>query len=98
MEFNFNKVKKENLHLVLADGSSLTLRPPRYGSLKKFVRLGADVDEQQALELVAEILSENIEKKKITVQDVDELFDLSDLSTFIELYMKYLDQITNQKN
>lgn len=98
MEFNFKKVKKEPLRMVLPDGTALTLLPPKYKQLKKISAMEGSLNDEQAIALVADLLSDNLEKIQISAKQITEQIDISDLSAFVETYMKYLQKITSQKN
>lgn len=97
MEFNFKNIKKEFLRVTLPNGDKLTFGPPKWGIFKKFQKLDIKSDAD-AFRVLAEIVSTNMEGKKITEAEAAEMFDLADMYEFMTAYMEFLDKSINQKN
>ena len=103
---DFSKVEKKYLDVKLRDGTTLYLGVPKKKLVSRLTQLKSNLektDEPEMLydeitETVSEILSTNREDKTFTVQTVDKIFDLEDMSLLVTEYAKFAESITNNPN
>lgn len=103
---DFSKIEKKYLDVKLRDGSTLYLGVPKKKLVSRFTKLKSNLEKTDAPEMlydeitetVAEILSSNRENKTFTVQTVDEMFDLEDMSLLVTEYAKFAESITKNPN
>lgn len=74
---------------------SLSVEPPKLKLLKALEKLdNEDVGIDELAEITAKLISKNKEKKKVSVDFVEEFLDLDEI---MELLSGYFDWITNKK-
>lgn len=97
MELNFKKLKKEFMRITLPDDRTLTVKPPKYSTVREFSNLDLS-SEDDAFKGAAIILNLNMEGVKFTEAECYELFDVTDLVTLMTEFSNYITKITKQKN
>ena len=105
---NFNKIKKQYMRVTLpdVDETVLMIGTPTKRILDEFVVLQTSVkngvSNDDALDrmyaLCAEIMSFNKSGIKITKEFLEGLFDLEDITVFVQGYTEFIGEVTNQKN
>lgn len=105
---NFNKIKKQYMTVTLPDEGEtvLMIGTPTKRILDEFVVLQTSVNNgvsnDDALDrmfgLCAEIMSFNKGGIKITKEHLENIFDLEDITVFIQAYTEFITEVTNQKN
>lgn len=110
MELNFNKVQKHYLKITLFNETTpILVGTPNKRLLDKLLAMDTVIDNsgeselntEQVTELYnicAEVLSINKTNKKITGEQLEEMFDIEDLFLFFNKYMEFIDSIATLKN
>lgn len=102
MEFNIKNLDIEKFKINFNDGKSLTLNPPKLNVLRKALNI-KDLGEteegiDELINIVALILSNNREKKKVTSEFVEENFDIGELILFMGNFVKWVSGIKQNPN
>lgn len=103
--FDFNKIPRKTINVTLPDGTLLIIRMPQkrvWEKFKDFQKMDQDSTDVDlffdALDgIIAEILSENKQGKKITKAYVAESEEL-DFEAKMAFLDDYMDFVTNTKN
>lgn len=95
----------------LPNGLELNVQPPRMKVLKKILKLSKDIQKIEAvdgeiggasLEALTEALSislsVNKQKRKITVDDINDMMDLVQMMELFTAYFNWVGEINNSKN
>lgn len=103
--FSFKKTKKSIMTVEMPDDSKLLLTAAGKGLLDKFMNIQNKMDAQDPgetlndlYEIMADLLSHNLNKKQITKEELEGWMDYEDLFMFIQDYTAFIQEITNQKN
>lgn len=107
--FDLRELNIKDFGITLEDGLKLTLNPPKMKVLRKLMasakKLTAGDDQEVSddeldtiMEVVAMMLNSNQEGKKISVEYVEENFDISQLISFVQHYMEWITTIYQSKN
>ena len=104
--FDFGKVKRSFYTTKLYDGTTLVVEMPKKRTFEKMQEVAeADKDDSnidaynKLLELMAEILSNNRNKKKITAEYLEDAgYTIEDIVTYIENYTEFVNTITKNPN
>lgn len=108
---NYNNVRKQYLTVTLADENNtvLMIGTPTKAVMNNLLTLAEtfkDVKEDDVspeimdslYEACAKIMSANKGGIKISVKDLEELFDFEDIFLFYTTYMDFVSEITSSKN
>ena len=79
------------------NGTQLEVEPPKVKTLKKLVAVQKSNDYNSYIEVMAEILSKNRQKIKITVEMLDST-DFDVLNTLTVEYFAWLSEVKNHPN
>lgn len=104
--FDFGKVKRSFYTTKLRDGTTLVVEMPKKKTFEKMQEVSeTDKDDSnidaynKLLELMAEILSNNRNKKKITAEYLEEEgYTIEDIVTYIDNYTEFVNTITKNPN
>lgn len=105
---DFTKTKKRYLNVKLIDGTTILVRMPTKKVFDILINLQDNLqalkleDKEQVAfvyDLVAEILSNNLENKKIESNYIAEILDIEDIQTLFMAYVQFVTgQIVNDPN
>lgn len=103
---NFNTIKKTRFPVVLNDENQtkLLINPPtksqmdRLEAIYKEISDGTSGEIEGSYELVAEVLSRNIQNYEITTEMLYDILDVEDVNVFCEYFKEFCDEIAEQKN
>lgn len=102
MDFNIKNLNIEKFKINFEDGKSLTLNPPKLSVLRKAtgIRDLGETEEgiDELINIVALILNNNKEKKKITPAFVEDNFDIGELILFMKKYTEWISGIKQNPN
>lgn len=105
---DFRTVKKQFLTLTFNDGNVVLIRSPKLINIenlmelsKRFSKANEDIqhgdtdseDVRIVYQMCADIISNNMQKEKITVDYLAEQFDVEDLTIFFDQYMGFVSEI-----
>lgn len=112
-ELNFATAKKKFLTITFIDGEKILVRVPTKRIMDELVNMksafeelesqeGEEKNDSAALdeiyEITADIMSNNIKKKKIEVDYLSEVLDIEDLMIFFNTYMDFVNELKTVKN
>ncbi|MCX4377359.1 MAG: hypothetical protein OSJ61_14445 [Lachnospiraceae bacterium] len=108
-ELNFSTSKKNFLPVVFDDNNKILVKTPTKGIVEKLTSMSdilsdlqSNADNIEALEtlyeVAAEIMSNNVAKKEITSEYLEDMLDMQDIIVFFDEYSKMLNSITKSKN
>ena len=101
---DFNTRKKEYLTVKLhnAKKTVLMIGTPTKAVLDEFKSLeindSDDTDLTEIYRVCAKVMSFNKGGIKVTAKELEDLFDLDDLTAFFNAYSAYINGVTNAKN
>jgi hypothetical protein len=105
---DFTKLKKQHLTVTLADekNTKLLITTPTKKVLDEFLTmkdsLTGDTAGEEAINelyaICAKLMSQNKNRKKITTEMVEDLFDFEDLVIFITAYSEFISEVASSKN
>lgn len=106
LSFDFNKIKRTFFNVTLKDGKKLIVKMPMKKTFEKMTVIkDIDVDEMDPGDVIdtigslcAEILSNNMNKKKITTEYVVENYDIEEMKAFIEGYYEFVGGVKSDPN
>ena len=106
LSFDFNKIKRTFFNVTLKDGKKLIVKMPMKKTFEKMTVIkDIDVDEMDPGDVIdtigslcAEILSNNMNSKKITTEYVVENYDIEEMKAFIEGYYEYVGGVKSDPN
>ena len=90
----------------LKNGLFLELEPPKLKVLKKISSLSKSISAKELTdkditilaEAIALSLSKNKQNKTISIDTVENMFDIDEMYDFLSNYFKWVGEIQNQKN
>ena len=92
----------EEFKINFEDGKSLTLNPPKLKVLRKAMSVSKAVESEEDIDKVAEvvamILGNNKEKRKITTKFVEDNFDVRQLLLVMEKFVQWVGGIKQNPN
>lgn len=96
--FSF-KEKKRYLPVELPDGTKITLPGPKKKTMDALSNLEGSAESfNEIYAVVSEVLSTNLEGRSFTVEDVDNLLDVTDIFDFVQAYTAFVQGGTAGKN
>ena len=102
---DFTKVKKSKLPIKLPNGETLILTMPQKKTFEKMAAMedgaadnGSEVAVDEMYQVATEILSNNLQKKRFTVDEVGEMFDIEDLTMIYTEYSKFASGVKTDPN
>lgn len=108
-ELNFRSSKKSYLPVVFEDNTKILVKTPTKGLVERLTTLSESIEEIESsanssealgavFALASEVMSNNVGKKEITSEYLEEMLDLQDIMTFFDEYAKLIDGINEIKN
>lgn len=108
-ELNFRSSRKSYLPVTFEDNNKIMVKTPTKGLMEKlttlsesFGSLEEDMANTEAIdavyELAAEVMSNNVGKKEITSEYLEDMLDLQDILTFFDEYSKLINSLNEVKN
>ncbi len=103
---DFTKMKKKFMTVKLDEETTLYITTPRKKDLKNMfaangMLTGGEIsndDVDLIYDMVAELMSNNKNKKRITADYIAEIFGWDDIVVFLQEYMKFVTGAIAQKN
>ncbi len=104
--FDFGKLKRSFYNTKLYDGTTLIVEMPKKRTFEKMQEVAETNKDDNSieaynklLELMAEILSNNRNKKKITVEYLEEAgYTIEDIVAYISNYTDFVNSIAKNPN
>lgn len=104
--FDFGKLKRSFYNTKLYDGTTLIVEMPKKRTFEKMQEVAETNKDDNSieaynklLELMAEILSNNRNKKKITVEYLEKVgYTIEDIVTYISNYTDFVNSIAKNPN
>lgn len=104
--FDFGKVKRSFYNTKLKDGTILLVNMPMKKTFEKITKIEELQEDDDAilvydtmLDLMAEILSNNKQKRQITTEYLEkEKYDIEEITAYIGDYAKFVETIKNNPN
>ncbi len=108
-ELNFRSFKKNYLPVVFEDNTKILVKTPTKGLVERLATLSESLGELEhsanssealgtVFELASQVMSNNVGKKEITSDYLEEMLDLQDILMFFDEYTKLIDGINEIKN
>ena len=95
---DFSKEEKLHLDLKLKDGRLLCVYPPTLDMIGEFRKMDFEnPDFEMARKVIAQILSNNMQKAKVMPSQIGEL-NMNEFSALIQAISDFVIEIQNQKN
>lgn len=106
VNFDFNKVKRSFMTVTLKDNRRLIVKMPMKKTFEKLTALQEIDTESMTAEdamdtlggLCAEILSHNMTREKVTVQEITDNYDTEEMEALIDAYMQFAGDVKNNPN
>lgn len=106
VNFDFNKVKRSFMTATLKDNRRLVVKMPMKKTFEKLTALQEIDTESMTAEdamdtmggLCAEILSNNMTRERVTVQEITENYDIEEMEALIDAYMEFAGGVKNDPN
>lgn len=106
LSFDFNKIKRTFFNVTLKDGKKLIVKMPMKKTFEKMTVIkDIDVNEMDPGDVIdtigslcAEILSNNMNTKKVTTEYVVENYDIEEMKAFIEGYYEFVGGVKSDPN
>ena len=106
VNFDFNKVKRSFMTVTLKDNRRLVVKMPMKKTFEKLTALQEIDTESMTAEdamdtmggLCAEILSNNMTRERVTVQEITENYDIEEMEALIDAYMEFAGGVKNDPN
>ena len=101
---DYTKFKKKFDPITMPDGTVLHLLMPKKKTVGRMTALGKlgenkEVDElDEMYSVAAEILSNNMQKKHFTADEVENMLDAEELGALFEEYAKFVSEIKSDPN
>lgn len=99
---NFQNVKKQTFKITLPGKKvrTLVINPPTKKLLNEITNYSVSGDNafDGLYELTRKILNTNLNGIKISAEQLEEMFDIADISQIFNGYQQFLKSILNQKN
>ena len=101
--FDFGKIKKSFFTTRLRDGRVLAVNMPKKRVLEMIIGTGESEEnetefDKQVFELMAEVLSNNKNGKRITAEEVKNNFDLEDIVEYLKGYVDFVSTLNVNPN
>ncbi len=106
VNFDFNKVKRSFMTATLKDNRRIVVKMPMKKTFEKLTALQEIDTESMTAEdamdtmggLCAEILSNNMTRERVTVQEITENYDIEEMEALIDAYMEFAGGVKNDPN
>ncbi len=106
VNFDFNKVKRSFMKVTLKDNRRLVVKMPMKKTFEKLTALQEIDTESMTAEdamdtlggLCAEILSHNMTRENVTVQEITDNYDTEEMEALINAYMEFAGGVKNDPN
>lgn len=106
MSFDFNNIQRSFFNIALKDGRRLVVKMPMKKTFQKIAGMRKEDTENMTPEdamdtlggLCAEVLSNNMNKEKITTNYMVENYDLEEMNEFLKHFMSFCNQAKNDPN
>lgn len=103
---DFTKIKKKFMTVKIDEETTLYITSPRKKDLENMfaiqsILVGGEVSNEDVnliYDTVADLLSNNKNKTKITADYISEIFGLDDIVVFLQAYMEFVTGAISQKN
>lgn len=103
--FDMTTLRIRYFQLKLRNGLRLDVEPPQIKSIKKIMKLSKvdteNINEEDfngLAEGLAIALSKNKQKKKITVDFIEENFNIEEVQELLTRYFDWVDKVKTEKN
>lgn len=105
--FNFGKMKRSFFYITLKDGKGLVVNMPKKSTFEEMQKIGelneSELEDKDVYEtllgLMAEILSNNKNKEKVTVSYLEKSdYDVEEIIEFINAYSEFVNSIKANPN
>ena len=106
MSFDFNKIQRSFFKTTLKDGKELIVKMPMKKTFEKIVMAQEmDTEEMSVADamdtlgaICAEVLSNNLNKEKVTTKYMTDNYDTEEMGEFIKGFMKFVQGAKNDPN
>jgi hypothetical protein len=106
MTFDFNKIPRSFLTVVLKDKSKLLVKMPKKSTFEKMTALpkidDTSMDPDAAFDtlatICAEILSNNMQQKQVSPEYMAAEYDIEEMQAFTERFMQFCDGLKSDPN
>lgn len=102
---DYTKIEKKKFPVKLRDGKMIILTMPQKKTFEKMANMedgaaqsGGEIAVNEMYEVATEILNNNLQKRRFTVDEVGELFDIEDLTTLYKGYSEFASGVKNDPN
>lgn len=104
--YDMTKFKTRYFNMKLKNGKVIDIEPPKMKILKKITSLSEIKDSEELsekdianlTEAVTLALNKNRQNYKITIEKVDEDYDILEIVDFLNAYFDWVNSIQNSKN
>ncbi len=105
MLLDYTKIEKKKFPVKLRDGKTLILTMPQKKTFEKMANMeesaaanGNGVSVEEMYEVAAEILSNNLQKRRFTADEVGKIFDIEDLTILYQRYSEFTSGVKSDPN
>ena len=106
MSFDFNKIKRSFFKVTLKDEKTLIVKMPKKKTFEKITAVQEMDMEEMSVDdamdtlgtICAEVLSNNLQKQRVTTGFMTDYYDIEEMSMFIEEYMEFVSSAKNNPN
>lgn len=106
MSFDFNNIQRSFFTTTLKDGRKLVVKMPMKKTFQKIAGMREEDTKNMTPEdaidtlggLCAEVLSNNMEKEKVTAEYMVKDYDLEEMNEFLKHFMNFCNQAKNDPN
>ncbi len=102
---DYTKIEKKKFPVKLRDGKTLILTMPQKKTSEKMANMedeatqsGGEIAVNEMYEVATEILSNNLQKRRFTVEEVGEMFDIEDLTILYKGYSEFASGVKSDPN
>lgn len=104
--YDMTKLKTRYFDIKLKNGKILNVEPPKMKMLKKIAALSeikednelSQEDIKNLIEAVSIALSKNKQNHKITIEIIEENYDVIEIVDLLDAYFNWVNSIQNSKN
>ncbi|MDL2250773.1 hypothetical protein LJC51_08980 [Lachnospiraceae bacterium OttesenSCG-928-J05] len=110
--FDFNKIQRSFMTIKLKEGTltsgdaTLVVKMPMKKTFEKMTAIQnqgtEDMSTDDAMDMiggiVADILSNNMQKKKITTEDITDNYDIEEMMILLDKFMEFTESIQSDPN
>ena len=104
--YDMTKLKKRYFDIKLKNGKILNIEPPKLKVLKKIAALSevkdtenlGENDINNLMEAISLALSKNKQNVKISVEQVENNYDIDEIVDLLKAYFEWVNSIQNSKN